>query len=211
MADKPLFITFEGIDGAGKDTQLHKLAELIREGKPFGSKYANIWITREPTKMTKAGTTISHLIRLRQVSAEEATQHYIDDRKEHTECIRKILKHSYVLCSRYDLSTLSYQMTQGADFENLYKKHEFGKEKGCIIPDVTLVFDVPVSVALDRIGKRGDVREIFEKEEFLTKLKENQDYCITELRKRGRVIVVVNADQTPENVTKEMITKLAEL
>lgn len=210
MADNPLFITFEGIDGAGKDTQLHRLAELIREGKPFGSKYANIWITREPTKMTQAGTTISHLIRQRQVSAEEAIKYYVDDRKEHTQYIKKILKHSYVLCSRYDLSTLSYQMTQGANFEDLYKIHEFGKDKGCIIPDITLVFDVPVSVALERISSRGGVREIFEKEEFLTKLKENQDFCITELRKKGRKVIVVNANQDRDKVTREMIEKLSQ-
>lgn len=44
------FIVFEGLDGSGKDTQLNKAVEYIRTM----DKYAQIWITREPTTNTKA-------------------------------------------------------------------------------------------------------------------------------------------------------------
>ena len=81
--------------------------------------------------------------------------------------IKDILKHSHVLISRYDLSTLSYQMTQGMSFDELYNMHKYGKEEGCIIPDITLIFDLPVKIAFERMAKRNSETEFFEKVEFL--------------------------------------------
>lgn len=212
--EKTYFIAFEGIDGAGKDTQLNKLVEAIKEdnnSKPFGNKYSRIWITREPTKMTDAGITIANLIRQRDVSGEEATRYYVEDRKQHTKIIKDMLKHSHVLTSRYDLSTLSYQMTQGMDFDYLYELHQYNQENGCIIPDITLIFDIDADTAFNRMGGRNSTHECFEKIEFQRELRKNLLWIIDELRKRdGRKIIVVNADQPIKDVTKEMIDKIEE-
>mgnify|MGYP001811027204 CR=1 FL=1 len=90
--EKTYFIAVEGIDGSGKDTQLFELVKAIREddNKPFGNKYSNVWITRNPTKITPAGIKISNLIRQRQVSGEEAAELYVKDRIEHTQIIKEI-------------------------------------------------------------------------------------------------------------------------
>ncbi len=208
---KNLFIAFEGLDGCGKDTQLHKLVEIIKEDNNnfFGNKYSNIWVTREPTKITKSGNEISNAIRERDVSGDEATQLFVKDRIEHTKIIKDILKHSFVLTSRYDLSTLSYQMTQGIDFDYIYDLHKYGKIDGAIIPDITLVFDLPVDVAFTRMKKRESKEECFEKVEFQNKIKSNLNFCINELKKRdGRKIIIINANQSIENVTKEIIKNL---
>jgi len=212
--EKTLFIVFEGIDGCGKDTQLHKLIGLVKEDDeyPFGNKYSNIWVTREPTKITKSGEKISQLIRERDVSGEEATKLYVEDRIEHTKLIKEILKHSHVFSSRYDILTLSYQMTQGMDFDYMYELHKYGKNEGAIIPDITILFDLPVEVALKRMSLRKSQEECFEKEEFQRKLKGNLDFCIDELRKRDkRKIIVVNANQEIEKVTKEMCEKIKDV
>jgi len=213
MREKKYFISFEGIDGCGKDTQLHRLVEAIKEDNegPFGNKYSNLWVTREPTKITESGTKISNLIREREVSKEEATKYYVEDRKEHTKLIIDMLKHSYVLTSRYDVSTFSYQMTQGMDFEYLYELHKFNSDDGCIIPDITLVFDVPVEVAFERMQGRDSAFECFEKREFQEKLRGVLFDAIDRLREKdGRCIIVINANQSIEDVTKEMIEKLSE-
>lgn len=211
--EKTYFVSFEGIDGSGKDTQLHRLTEIIREdnNKPFGNKYSNIWITRNPTKITKAGIKISNLIRERDVSGEEATELFVEDRREHTQTIKEVLKHSHVLISRYDLSTLSYQMTQGVDFEKMFDMHKFGEEDGCIEPDITIVFDIPVDVAIERTKGRESAQECFEKKEFQSKIKKNLDYSIEELRKKGRKIIIVNANQDVDKVTQEMVKKIEEV
>ena len=207
--EKNLFIAFEGIDGCGKDTQLHKLVEYIKEDDnyPFGNKYSNIWITREPTKITPSGIEICERIRSEDVDKHVATKLYIQDRKEHTLLFRDILKHSHILTSRYDISTLSYQMTQGMDFDELYDLHNY--EGGdCLIPDITLVFDLSAEVAFKRMGGRNSAQECFEKIEFQKELEKNLNYCVEQLEKKGRKIILVNANQSIEDVTKEMCLKI---
>ncbi len=210
--EKNLFVSFEGIDGCGKDTQLHKLCEAIRDDNnyPFGNKYSNIWITREPTKITSSGIKISELLSTNSISPEDATRYFIEDRKEHSTIIKSILKHSHVLISRYDLSTLSYQMTQGMDFDELYKLHSYNSNDGCIIPDITIVFDINVDLAFERMSKRGSKKEFFEIKSFQEKLRDNLFFCIDELKKRdGRKIIVVNSNQSIDEVTKEMCEKIS--
>lgn len=210
--EKTYFIAFEGIDGCGKDTQLHKLVEAIKEDDnyPFGNKYSNIWVTREPTKITTPGKTIAKLLREKEISGKDATKYFIEDRIEHSKIIKEILKHSHVLISRYDLSTLSYQMTQGMNFDELYKLHNYNKKNGCIIPDITIIFDLPVEVAFERMAKRNSEKEFFEKIDFQKRLKENLNYCIKELEKKDkRKIIIINSNQSKEETKKEMLEKIS--
>ncbi len=210
---KKLFITFEGIDGCGKDTQLNQLVVEARKDNnyPFGNKYSTIWITREPTQLTDSGKEIGRRIREEDVSAEDATRLYVQDRVEHSRIIESMLHHSYVFTSRYDLSTLAYQMTQGMDFETLYSMHNYGEKNGTLIPDITLVFKLDEEEANKRISNRSEIKECFEKRDFQQKLTSSLNYCIDELRKRGRTILEINANQTPENVTKEMLDKISQV
>ncbi len=205
------FISFEGIDGSGKDTQIFELAKAIKEDNNdfYGDKYSNIWLTREPTRITESGNRISDLLRTSKVSLEDATKGFIDDRIEHSEIIRKILPHSDVLTSRYDLSTFAYQKTQGACFGDLYHLHNYDTIDGALIPDFTLVFDLPAKVAFERSRKRNSEKEYFENLAFQEKLVENLHSCIAELRKYdSRKIILINANSPKEKVTQEMIEKL---
>lgn len=208
---KNYFITFEGIDGCGKDTQLFRLAKAIKDRaiKGIGSKYDNFWITREPTMITEAGRTISRLIKGESVTKEDATKGFIGDRIEHSQIIKQQLTHSHVLCSRYDFSTLTYQMVQGMDFETLYKMHKFNQKNGALIPDITIIFDLPAEVAFQRIKQRGEKLEVlYEKIDFLSKIVDCQNECIEKLKKSGRTIVLVDATLPIDGVTEDMITKI---
>lgn len=174
------------MDGCGKDTQLQRLVEIVREddGYPFGNKYSNIWITREPTKITQSGIKISELIRKREVSGKEASELFVKDRIEHTVMIKEILKHSHVFTSRYDFSTLSFQMTQGLDFDYLYDLHKYGEENGAIIPDLTIIFDLPTNVAFERMKGRNSVEECFERKDFQEKLREKLFEAVEMVKKK---------------------------
>lgn len=207
--EKTYFISFEGIDGSGKDTQLHRLVEQIREDDnyPFGNKYSNVWVTREPTNMTASGREISKEIREGDVSVEDASRLYVEDRKEHTFFIKEMLVHSHVLTSRYDVSTLMYQMTQGMSFDELYNMHGYD-DNDCIAPDLTIIFDIPADVAFERTQGRNSIQECFEKIEFQRKLVDIQNEVISKLRILGRNIIVVNANQSIEDVTSEMFEKI---
>lgn len=210
--EKTYFIAFEGIDGSGKDTQINKLVETIKKDDdlPFGNKYSNILITREPTKITKPGTTIAKLIREKNVSGEQATKLYILDRIKHSKIIRKQLKFCHVLTSRYDLSTFLYQYTQGMNFNLLYKKHRYNKFFGARIPDITIVFKITAKIAQERTNKRKSIKECFETKSFQEKLEKNLDIIIEKIRKKdNRTILIINANKTIEEVTKEMIKKIS--
>lgn len=100
------FIVFEGLDGSGKDTQLNKAVDYMRTR----DKYAQIWITREPTNNTVAGREIAR--RLKQEGfkdGHEALMLYVQDRIEQTLIRREILQHSHIIASRFDNSTYAYQ------------------------------------------------------------------------------------------------------
>ena len=208
--EKTYFITFEGIDGSGKDTQLFELVKAIKNDDhyPFGNKYSNIWVTRNPTRITKHGIEISDLIRQENVDGKTAARLYIQDRIEHSQIIKEILKHSHVLSSRYDVSTLTYQYAQGENFDELYNLHKFEDENGCIIPDLTIIFQISVEVSFKRLSSRGEVTECFEKLDFQKKLVGAQEYCIKRLKEKGRKIILVNANQPIEKVKEEMIEKI---
>ena len=211
--EKTYFITFEGIDGSGKDTQLFELVKAIKndDNFPFGNKYSNIWVTRNPTKITQSGRKVSNLIRKGSIDGKTAARLYIQDRIEHSRIIRQFLRYSHVLSSRYDISTLTYQYVQGIDFDELYNAHNFGKSDGCVIPDISVVFEIPAEISFKRISKRGEKREYFEELDFQKKLVEAQRICVEKLRERGRKIIVVNANQEIEKVKDEMLGKIYEL
>jgi dTMP kinase len=170
----------------------------------FANKYANLWLTREPTKITNPGKEVSRLLQEKSISGETAVKYFIEDRLEHSRIIQEQLRHSHVLSSRYDLSTFTYQMTQGEPFERIYEQHNFDNG-GCIIPDVTLVFDVSVDMAMERINKDRSSREVYEEKAFLTKVREKQFHCIERLRKRGRTFLIIDGDGSVDEVTERML------
>ena len=208
---KNLFITFEGIDGSGKDTQLHILSNLIRNEKikSLGNKYSNIWITREPTNITKSGIKISNLLLTKNIKKEDATKYYIKDRIQHTKIIKKQLKYSIVLCSRYDYSTFLYQTSQGENFEKLFNLH-YKKFKKCIIPDITIIFKINLKTHLKRCQKRKHKKEFFEEKNFQKKLISNQNKILKKLKKQQfkRKFIIINGNKKIEEVSKEIINKL---
>lgn len=194
-----MFIVFEGIDGSGKDTQLHIIAKHLKDR----NKYCNVWVTREPTKITKSGKKVSQLLKTN-ITKNQATKYFIQDRKEHSIIIKDILNHSHVLSSRYDLSTYAYQITQGMDFDTLYKLHNYDKE--VIIPDITFVFNVNIDTAIDRIDNRNEDIEVFEKKDFLLKTINNYNSIINRIiEKDNRKIIIIDANQSVEKVTKDIL------
>lgn len=214
MKHKNMFISFEGLDGAGKGEQIIRLLALIKDDTNgfLGDKYTSVWLTREPTKLTLSGRQISKGIRKGDISGEEASEMFIKDRIEHTQkyILPSLRGGSFVLVDRYDISTYAYQMAQGMDFDFIYNAHNYNGCEGAIVPDITIVLDVPVSVAMDRICKRKSVIEQFEVDTFQEKVFIKQEEAIARLMEKQpkRLIVRINANQTIENVTAEIVNKL---
>jgi len=188
-----MFIVFEWVDGSGKDTQLNRVFEYLGER----NKNLQIWKTKEPTGYTKSGKEILEKLKWEWFSsAKEALDLYVKDREEQTIIRKEILKHSCILCSRFDYSTYAYQWLQGLSFEEVYKAHNY---ENIIIPDITFIFDVSKENIALRLAARWWEKEFFEDIDMLEDIN-NRYQQIAERLKDERKIFGIDANQTRENI-----------
>ncbi|MCK4521007.1 MAG: dTMP kinase [Nanoarchaeota archaeon] len=181
---KGKFIVIEGIDGCGSTTQSHKLAQYIFDK----DKKNHVVLTREPANS-------EYMVKIRELlasnhdpkeNAEEYTRLFVEDRKHHLkELIEPALKYgSIIICDRYKYSTLAYQQAQGIELARLIDIH-----KGVLIPNLTIIIDVPVDVALERLDNNKRPKEAFEEKDFMEKLRQNYLKLKQELKNENIVII----------------------
>ena len=180
-----VLVNLEGIDGCGKSTQSKLLLKKL-EGE--GEK---VIILKEPTKRPHGQKLWDVLHGKRKASNEEILELFVLDRKQHVEeKIQPALDDgAVVLMDRYYYSSMAYQVAGGIDVEEIREKHVFAPK-----PDVVLIFDLPVSVALERVKGHSDADE-FEKEEHLEKVREA--YLDLE---NDPLVRIVDATGTPEEI-----------
>ena len=157
------FITFEGPEGGGKSTQTHALAASLAD---LGYR---VWTTREP-----GGTRVGEMIRpilLGQQPAPitgwaEALLFTAARAQLVDEVIRPRLQQGeVVLCDRYLDSTLAYQgYGRGLDLETLRQLQR--QATGALLPDLTILFNLPVETGLARIPRTSQDRLDRETEAF---------------------------------------------
>ena len=190
---KGKFITFEGIDGAGKTTIL----------KRIGKKIENAVITAEPTA-SWLGNSVKKAIEEGRDAITIALL-FLADRREHVKEIRKwINEGKIVLCDRYIDSTYAYQKEALKGIvENPEKWIEEIQKPFVIIPDLTLLFVLPVDEAIERIKDRKKI--VYENKEFLEKVQGNY-MKIAEKEKR---IIIIDASKSVEEVEKQCMEAIS--
>ena len=145
------FITFEGVEGCGKSTQMARLRAWMEEAD------LPVLATREPGG-TKVGEGIRELLLApRDEGLDAATELLLYEaaRAQHvSEVIRPALEAGvHVLCDRFFDSTTAYQaFGRGLDEEMVLELNRMAS--GGIVPDLTLLFSVAIEEGLDRA--RGD-------------------------------------------------------
>lgn len=189
---KGLFITFEGIDGCGKSTQLNLLAEhLEKQG-------LDVLKTREPGAKGLGEKVREILLNYEgKVSSNCESFLFLADRAQHIDIIIKpaIESGKIVLCDRHIDSTLAYQgYGRKLDKEQIKSLNNIATSD--IKPDLTFVFDIDVETALSRVGKSKDRMEsagieFFERtrEGYLEIAKEEPDR-----------VKVIDSNDTIENI-----------
>ncbi len=152
-----VFITFEGPEGSGKTTQLHRLAPwLIEQGYP-------VLITREPggTVIGEAIRTLLHDPAHTEMNARAEILLYSAARAQHVDqVIRPALAAGHVvLCDRYYDSTYAYQgYGRGLDLETLRAITAFAT--GNLTPDLTLYLDLAPEIGLARRRASGPLNRL---------------------------------------------------
>ena len=199
MKDKGYFISFEGIDGSGKSTQIKKLARFL-ETLDF-----EVIITREPGGSV-GGEEIRNLLLKGQVdrwSAETEILLFTAARRDHLERIilPAIDDGKIVLCDWFTDSTRMYQGMRGPNLRNLV---DMLNEK--VInrdPDLTIIIDIDPEISLKRAKSRKTAEERFE--DFGVELQMKMRKGFIELAKEfSNRIEVVNGQQSVDGLTKDI-------
>jgi len=199
-----LFVTFEGGEGAGKSTQIRRLADQLRR------RGHDVLVTREPGGSPGA-EAVRHV--LLSGAAEEFGVRmeailFAAARNDHVEeVIRPALESgAIVLCDRFIDSSRVYQGVTGnlePDFIEALQRVAIDG----VVPDCTLVLDLPAEVGLKRARKRSaeNAPDRFEREEIETHEKRREAYLeIAEAEpERCRV---VNAERPEEEIADEIMT-----
>lgn len=155
-----LFITLEGVDGAGKSSHIEYIADAVRAGgRP------HVIATREP-----GGTDLAE--RLRQAILSEPMTPLMETllvfaaRADHVaKVIRPALEAgSSVICDRFTDATFAYQGAGHGVPADLISRLADAAHGG-LSPDRTLVFDCPYEVARQRLNRTGRTLDRFERED----------------------------------------------
>ena len=154
-----LFITVEGIDGAGKTTHLGWLRNY------FTARGRRVVTTREPGG-TPLGEDLRELLLHSEYTIHPDTEALLmfAARQEHLERVIRpaLAAGDVVLCDRFTDATVAYQgWGRGVDVARLEVLEQW-VQRG-LQPDLTLYFDVPVQVGRQR-SDRGQPRDRFERE-----------------------------------------------
>lgn len=197
------FITFEGLDGAGKSTHIAAAVNLLRQ------KGLTVVATREP-----GGTTVAEKIRALlladHMDLETETLLMFAARQSHlAEVIRPALaRGDWVVCDRFTDATYAYQGggrgVSGARIEALEAWVQQGLQ-----PDMTLLFDLPYEVARQRIGKARHLdRFEIEAADFHQRVRSAyQQRALASPRR----IVVLDATLPPESIQDQVERFVASL
>jgi dTMP kinase len=156
-----LLVIIEGIDGAGKTTQVQRLRDAL-QARRYG-----VTCTKEPTTGPH-GTALRNSAITGRLAPADELRLFLADRREH---IRDVLQPALdaghvVIVDRYYLSNAAYQGAAGLDPEDILQQNE----AFALIPDVAFILDCPVDTGLARIASRGDKANHFEGRENLERV-----------------------------------------
>ncbi len=200
-----MFITFEGVEGAGKSTQIRLLAARLREEEGL----RNVLVTREPGE-----GALGRELRALVLTPPEGVQ--IDplaelllmlaDRAQHVaQTLRPHLAGGIVLCDRYSDSSVAYQgCGRGIDRQQIEQLNTFAT--GGLQPDLTILLDIEPAIGL----ARQTLRTRMEDEAVSFHERVRAGYLEIAEANPARFLTLA-ADRSPEAVHTEIWGRVASL
>lgn len=190
------FVTFEGVEGSGKSTQLRLSAERLR------GLGRDVVATREPGG-TEIGKTLREILMNAENSGLDAVTEWLlleADRRQHVREVLKpaVARGALVLCDRYSDATVAYQQHgRGLDPHAVGIVDAIARDG--LVPDLTLLYDVDAASGLARARARdGGVSGRFEAVELAFHEKVRAAYLEIARREPGRVRVIRSDAPRPE-------------
>lgn len=197
------FITFEGVDGAGKSTHLEWFASALRQ------RGIDLLVTREPGG-TPLGERLRDILLNQPMHAETEALLMFAARREHVEqVIRPALQNgTWVISDRFSDASFAYQGGgRGVPLAKLEQLEQWVHAD--LQPDLTLLFDIPIEVARQRLSNNLSL-DRFEQErgEFFERVR--QAY-LGRVAKTPKRFAVIRAEKTIPEVHQELAKIVATL
>lgn len=206
----PLFVTFEGGEGAGKTTQIELLSQwMLKLNIPHV-------LTKEP-----GSPHLEECVKIRKLLLDPSSNLtptselmlFLADRAQHVaNLIRpKLGAGTHVICDRYIDSTRVYQgVSRGLGRTRLDPMLDYAT--GGLVPDVTFVFDVPPEVGLQRARAKAGGGDRIEREalDFHMRVRQGFLKLAESLSDQGRIILINAAPpKTVEAIHEEVIAHMS--
>lgn len=190
------FITFEGVDGAGKSTHLNWFADALR------TRGIEVVVTREPGG-TPLGEKLRELLLHDSMHPETEALLMFAARREHIEMVIKpALKHgAWVISDRFTDASFAYQGGgRGVVIEKLEQLESWVQAE--LQPDLTLLFDLPVEVARQRLSNNTTL-DRFEQEQSDFFVKVRNAYLARSQKNPAR-FAIIHAEKTSADVKVDL-------
>jgi dTMP kinase len=194
---KAKFITFEGVDGAGKSTHLNWFSDTLR------ARGIDLLVTREPGG-TPLGEKLREILLHEPMHAETEAMLMFAARREHIEKVIKpaLQRGTWVISDRFTDASFAYQGGgRGVSVEKLEQLERWVQED--LQPDLTLLFDIPVEVARERLNNNVALTNVAldkfeqEKDDFFIKVR---NAYLARSQKNPARFAVIHAEKTPAEV-----------
>ncbi len=157
---KGKFIVIEGVDGAGKGTQI----ELLKKYLKYKNQIDNFVFVKEPGGTNQGEEIRKTILKYNLNSITEILLFYASRNELIKDVIEPAIKQGKnVISDRYELSTFAYQI-YGRENNSNRKLIEFLQKEISIIPDKYYFFDLNVEIAKKRANKRDEDNTRFDDE-----------------------------------------------
>lgn len=198
------FITFEGIDGAGKSSHIAGVVELLR------ARGLNVVATREPGG-TPLGEKLRELLLHEDMHLETEALLMFAARREHLAKVIEpaLARGDWVVCDRFSDATYAYQGGgRGLDKNKCQQLEHWTHDH--LYPDLTFLFDLPPAIAGERIALQGRELDRFEQERVDFHVRVRQAY-LERARTSGQRIRIINADRPLETIRADVEAAVIQL
>ena len=198
-----MFITLDGIDGVGKSTQIKQLLGYFEE---IGEETL---LVRDPGT-TRIGGKLRELLLESDLELHRRTEAmlFMASRCEMVETILlpAIADGKTVISDRFLLANVVYQSVGGVVQPDLLWK--MGRlANGGLIPDLTILLDMPAQRSMERLGNEKDRME----SRGVDYMEEVRQAFLQQLPHSSDNTLVINADQSPDDVSREMLAKVKDI
>ncbi|MEI7842758.1 MAG: dTMP kinase [Gallionellaceae bacterium] len=193
---KAKFITFEGVDGAGKSTHLEWFANKLKD------RGIDLLVTREPGG-TPLGEKLRELLLHHPMHAETETLLMFAARRQHVEevILPALQRGTWVISDRFSDASFAYQGGgRGVPLQKLEQLEQWVHAD--LQPDLTLLFDIPIEVARQRLANNVSL-DRFEQEQGAFFEKVRQAY-LARAQKSPTRFAIIHAETSRDEVQKSL-------